>query len=472
MFSSVNPTTGRPWAELVESSPADVRAAVASARRSVSGWKRLPATRRGKYLLDLADEIERRAEQLAVFEVRDNGKLYKEMVAQLTAVPEWFRYYGGLADKIEGRVIPVPRTSVLNYTLREPIGVVGVITPWNSPIFLTTMAIAPALAAGNTVVVKPSEIASTAILELMACVEAAGFPPGVINVVTGGPAVGQALVEDPDVGHLVFTGSANAARTIAASAGSRLARATLELGGKSPNIVCADANLDAAVAGVLAGIFAAGGQTCVAGSRLLVERGVEAELVERVRSRACEIRLGDPMDDATQMGPIASEQHLERIDACVQRGIEEGAELVCGGARAQVPGLPDGSFYQPTILRGAGPENAVVRDEIFGPVLAVLPFDGESEAIEIANSSRYGLAAGVWTRSVQRAHRMARELEAGTVWINTYRALSFNSPFGGTKESGLGRENGMDAVNEFLQTKSVWCELSDEVQDPFVLRVK
>jgi aldehyde dehydrogenase (NAD+) len=334
------------------------------------------------------------------------------------------------------------------------------------------MAIAPALVAGNVVVIKPSEIAPTGVLELMRCVEAAGFPPGVVNVITGGPDAGQALIEHRDVAHVVFTGGTETARRIASVCGERLVRTTLELGGKSPNIVFADADLDAASAGAVAGIFGAAGQTCVAGSRLLVERSIYSEFLDRVVERARRIRLGDPMDARTQMGPISSEGHLKRIESMVDAAVTDGAEVLAGGERATVDDFPHGFFFHPTVLGGIGNDASIARNEVFGPVLAAIPFDDEAQAIEIANDTPYGLAAGVWTNGLRRAHRVARELEAGTVWINTYRALAPNSPFGGMKQSGFGRENGIDAVNEFLQTKSVWCELSDEVQDPFVLKLK
>jgi acyl-CoA reductase-like NAD-dependent aldehyde dehydrogenase len=403
--------------------------------------------------------------------VRDNGKLYKEMLAQLRAIPDWLYYYGGLADKIEGRVIPLDKTSVLNYTLREPLGVVGIIVPWNSPVLLLLYAMGPALAAGNTVVVKPSEHASASILETLQLAEQAGFPAGVFNVVTGMGETGAALVEHADVAKISFTGSEGTGKRIAAAAGSRLAPVTLELGGKSPNIVFADAALDAAEAGVLAGIYGAAGQSCVAGSRALFERPIYDALLERVATRTRSIVLGDPMADGTQMGPIANVPQLERVQSMVAAAKGEGAQVVAGGERIAVADHPDGFFFAPTILADVGNDATIAQNEVFGPVLNVLPFESEEEAVALANATRFGLAAGVWTRDVKRAHRVARKIRAGTVWVNTYRAITFNSPFGGYKESGFGRVNGAEAVDGFLQTKSVWVETSEDVPDPFVMRV-
>jgi len=417
----------------------------------------------------LGDAIAENAEEIAQVETCDNGKLYREMVTQLRVVPDWLYYFGGLADKSEGRVIPLDRQSVLNYTVREPLGVVGVIVPWNSPTFLTMMALAPAIAAGNTVVVKPSEVTSASILRIMELADQVGFPPGVLNVVTGRGEAGEALVAHPKVAKITFTGSTATGRRIAATLGARLARYTLELGGKSANIVFNDANVDAAVAGVLAGIYAAAGQTCVAGSRALIEEDIFEEVVARVVARAKSIVIGDPMDSTVEMGPIATEQQLEKIASFVDLAREDGATVVYGGTRLQP--IEGGFFYSPTVLDRVEPGSAVFQEEIFGPVLTVMRFRGDEEAIRLANATKYGLAAGVWTTHVQRAHRMARTLQAGTVWINTYRAMSFNSPFGGYKDSGIGRENGIESLDEYLQTKSVWCELSEEVSDPFVLKV-
>jgi len=470
-FMSTNPTTGRPFGHFAESGAPDVDRAVHAAAAAFAGpWSRLSPTRRGRLLMAWGDRIAENAEKIGTMETEQNGKLLAEMRAQSKVVKDWLYYFGGLADKIEGRVIPLDRVSVLNYTLREPVGVVGVIVPWNSPTFLTIMSVAPALAAGNTIVLKPSEVTSASAFELARLAEEAGIPAGVLNVVTGSREAGEALVDHELVARISFTGSEGAGRAIAAKAGARLAGCTLELGGKSPNIVFADADLAQAEAGVLAGIFAAAGQTCVAGSRVFIQESIYASFVSRLVARAQKIKLGNPLDADTQMGPVATRGQYDKDKQMIARAIAEGAEILYGGREAVVAGLEGGFFLEPTILHKAGRDSHIMNEEVFGPVLCATPFRDAEEAVSLANGTRFGLAAGVWTADIRRAHSLARSLQAGTVWINTYRALAFNSPFGGQKASGLGRQNGMEAVDNFLQTKSIWCELSDEIQDPFVLR--
>jgi aldehyde dehydrogenase (NAD+) len=470
-FESTNPTTGAAFGSFVESSAADVDAAVKAAHAAFEGpWRKLSPTRRGRLLMRWGDLIADNAEKIATIETEQNGKLIAEMRIQARVVQDWLYYFGGLADKIEGRVIPLDRTSVLNYTVSEPLGVVAAIVPWNSPTFLTIMTVAPALAAGNTVVVKPSEVTSASAIELARLAEQAGIPAGVINVVTGGRAAGEALVDHPLVAKVSFTGSDGAGRAIAARAGQRLVSCALELGGKSANIVFDDADLDQVEAGVLAGIFAAAGQTCIAGSRAYFQKGIYDRLVGRLIERANKIRLGDPLKADTQMGPVATAAQLAKDESMVARAVEDGAKILVGGKRRQVEGLDDGFFYAPTILSNTKPDAFIMHNEVFGPVLCVTPFETEEEVVALANNTRFGLAAGLWTADLRRAHLMARALQAGTVWINTYRAMAFNSPFGGFKNSGIGRLNGAEAIQNFLQTKSVWCELSRDVQDPFVLK--
>ena len=361
---------------------------------------------------------------------------------------------------------------IFNYTLREPLGVVGVITPWNSPTFIAVMSLAPALAAGNTIVLKPSEITSASSIELARLAEEAGIPPGVVNVVTGFRETGEALVDHPQVAKVSFTGSVGAGRAIAARAGQRLVSCMLELGGKSPNIVF-ERREPGSGRGGRAGRHLRGGGADLRRRIARLHPAVDLRPLRRSpgAARAKQITLGDPMLAETQMGPVATRMQLEKDESMVQRAVSEGAALLCGGARPQLAEFPEGYFYQPTIVHQAAKDNFLMRNEVFGPVLAVTPFRDEAEVLALANDTEFGLAAGVWTRDVNRVHKMARALEAGTVWINTYRALTFNSPFGGYKSSGIGRQNGIEAVHQYLQTKSVWCELGDEIQDPFIMKV-
>lgn len=471
-FDTVNPTTGAVWGTFSSSAAIDVDRAVQAAHHAFAEgpWGKLSPTRKGRLMMQWGEKIAENAEQIGRIETQQNGKLLAEMRTQAIAARDWLYYFGGVADKIEGNVIPLDRTSVFNYTVLEPVGVVGVIVPWNSPTFITMMAVCPALAAGNTVVIKPSEVTSASAILLARLAEEAGFPPGVINIVTGGRETGEALVEHEQVRRINFTGSEAGGRAIGARAGKRLVGAVLELGGKSANIIFDDADLDRAEAGILSGIFAAAGQTCVAGSRALVHASIYERLVERLVRRSANIQIGDPLLADTQMGPVATKMQLERDEMMVNRAVEEGGKILIGGRRGALNQFPNGFFYQPTILEKCGPDNFISQNEVFGPVLTVTPFKDAGEAVKLANGTPYGLAAGIWTKDLTRAHAVSRRLEAGTVWINTYRAMAFNSPFGGYKASGMGRQNGHEAVKQYLQTKSIWCELSDQIQDPFVLK--
>jgi len=471
-FESINPATGGVLYEAARGDADDVDRAVRSARATFEdvGWRDLSQTRRGHLLRRLGDLIGQNAEELARMETEDNGKLLREMRGQLATLPEYWHYYAGLADKIEGSTIPTSDRRVFNYTMREPLGVVGAITPWNSPLTLTTSKLAPALCAGNTVVVKPSEHTSRSVLRLAELVVEAGFPPGAVNVVTGfGAEAGQALVDHPELAKISFTGSTGTGSRIAAATASRFIGSTLELGGKSPNIVFDDADVANAAMGVVAGIFAAAGQTCIAGSRVFAHRSVYDELLERVSDRARSITIGDPLDDRTELGPLAFADQRNKVAGYVDLGRSEGARVLTGGNPSD--GGTGGFFYEPTVLVDVHNDMRVVREEIFGPVAAIMPFETEDEVVALANDTDFGLAAGVWTQNLSRAHRMAGRLEAGTIWVNTYRAMSPMSPRQGFKSSGVGVEHGTETIKEYTRLKSVWINTSEEpVADPFVMR--
>ena len=471
-FESVNPFTGKPWALIPRAGPADVDRAVRAAHKAFTegDWPKLTATQRGALLRKLGDLIAPNAKQLAEIEVRDNGKLISEMSAQTAYMAQWYYYFGGLADKVEGAVLPSDKADIFNYTRHEPLGVVAALVPWNSPLLLSAWKVAPALAAGNTVVLKPSEFTSASLLEFMKLVQEAGFPPGVVNVVTGfGPETGAPLVEHPLVAKITFTGSDATGQKIYESAARGLKRVSLELGGKSPNLVFEDADLDNAVKGAISGIFAATGQTCIAGSRLLVQRSIHDRFVEKLVAFAKTAKMGDPMSTDTQVGPITTPPQYRKVLDYIDIARGEGAKVALGGAKAAEFG--EGYFVQPTIFTGVKNSMRIAQEEVFGPVLSVIPFEDDEEAIAVGNGVVYGLAAGVWTQNIKRALTMANRLQAGTVWVNTYRAVAPMSPFGGSGMSGHGRESGLEAIREVTQVKSVWVELSDAVQDPFTLRV-
>jgi len=472
-FESANPYTAQPWALVPRGTKADVGRAVAAAKAAFydGEWRKLTASARGDLLRRLADLIAKEAERLAEIETTDNGKLIAEMRAQLKYIPQWFHYFGGLADKIEGRVIPIDKPGVFNFTREEPLGVVAAITPWNSPLLLATWKLAPALAAGNTVVWKPSEFSSVSALAFGELFERAGFPPGVVNIVTGfGNEVGEPLITHRDVAKIAFTGGDRTGEHVYGLAARGIKPITLELGGKSANIVFDDAMLDQAVNGVVSGIFAATGQTCIAGSRALVHRPVLDEFVERLLALAKTAKMGNPLDMGTQVGPITTRPQYEKVLDYIRIAKEEGAQCRLGGAPAKRPECGTGWFVEPTIFTGVKPDMRIAQEEVFGPVLSVIPFDTEDEAVRIANGTIYGLAAGVWTMNMRRALTMSERLEAGTVWVNTYRAVSYMSPFGGYKRSGIGRESGAEAIREYLQTKSVWIDIAGNAPNPFVMR--
>jgi acyl-CoA reductase-like NAD-dependent aldehyde dehydrogenase len=469
-FDTINPYTGRAWATIAQAEVDDVKAAIAAARETFDKtWSRVSGYERSRLMLKLADLLQADAERMGRLESTDNGKIIRETQVQMVLAARQYRFFAGYADKLWGQQIPLDQRDVFDYSTREPFGVVGLITAWNSPMGLLANKLAPALATGNCVVIKPSEHASVTTLEFCRFVEAAGFPAGVVNVVCGAAEVGSALVEG-GVAKVSFTGSPQVGREIAAAAGRRLIPVTLELGGKSPNIIFEDAHLERAAVGALAGIFGATGQTCVAGSRLLVHRSVHDQVVQTLAERAKAVRLGDPLDPATDMGTAANEPQFRRILGFIERARGSGARLVAGGGAARGPGLESGFFIEPTVFADVRNDMEIAQEEVFGPVLAVIPFEDEEEAIRIANDTRYGLAAGVWTESLPRALRVTRALQAGQVWVNTYRSLAVQTPFGGFKESGFGREKGEQALGEYLVSKNVMIDFSGQQRDPFAMR--
>jgi|TARA_B110001452_G_scaffold67555_1_gene54391 aldehyde dehydrogenase (NAD+) len=471
-FDTENPYTGEVWAKIARGNSADVNKAVISAKNAFENvWGVMKPTERGKYLVRLAEIIERESVRLGELEVKDNGKLLAEMGSQTKYIAEWYRYYGGLADKVEGAVIPIDKDNMFNFTTYEPYGVVGLITPWNSPLLLVAYKLAPALAAGNTAVIKPSEFTSVSTLEFMELIKEAEIPDGVVNVVTGyGQEVGSPLVDHPYIEKVAFTGSDVSGQKIYEAAAKKIMPVTLELGGKSPNIVFEDADREAAVMGAISGIFAATGQTCIAGSRLLVQRNIHDEFVKRIVEVASKAKIGDPMLKETNVGPVTTPPQYKKVIDYINIAKSEGAKCIMGGKPYTGEGSKGNQFVEPTIFTGVTNDMRIAQEEVFGPVLSVIPFENEEEAIKIGNDVNFGLAAGVWTSDIGRALRMSSKLRAGTIWVNTYRAVSFMSPFGGYKRSGEGRENGKEAIKEFLQTKSVWIATKTSADNPFIMK--
>ncbi|MGV2125364.1 aldehyde dehydrogenase [Agrobacterium vitis] len=469
-FESLDPATGEVWADMPEAREGDVNRAVEAAHTALydGPWAKMTATQRGKLIYRLADLIAANAPRLAELETRDTGKIIRETSSQIAYVADYYRYYAGLADKIEGSTLPIDKPDMDVWLRREPVGVVAMVIPWNSQLFLSAVKIGPALAAGCTMVVKASEDGPAPMLEFARLVHEAGFPPGVVNIITGfGPSCGAALTRHPRVAHVAFTGGPEAARHVVRNSAENLASTSLELGGKSPFIVFADADLESAANAQVSGIFAATGQSCVAGSRLIVEHSVKDAFLARLKDKAEAIRIGSPLDMATEVGPLATRRQQDHVDALVMASVAAGARLVTGGQRPDGPG----NFYPPTILDCDGVNSPSLAQEFFGPVLSVVSFEGEAEALHLANDTAYGLASGVFTQNLARAHRMIRGLRAGVVWVNTYRAVSPIAPFGGFGLSGHGREGGMAAVLDYTRTKTVWLKTSDDpFPDPFVMR--
>ncbi len=467
-FDTFDPATGQVWANVPEATARDVDRAVHAAHQACyeGPWARMTPTERGHCLRRLADLLTERSETLGEIETRDTGKLFRETRWQAKYISEFLHFYAGAADKINGDTLPIDKPDMFVFTDREPLGVVAAVVPWNSQLFLTAVKIGPALAAGNTVVLKTSEHAPAVILEFGRLIAEAGIPDGVVNIVTGhGDPCGKALTSHPLVARISFTGGPAAARHVLTNSTGNFAQVSLELGGKSPFIVFDDADIESAVNGSVAGIFGASGQSCVAGSRLIVHEDAADDFLARMQTIAAGIRIGDPMADDTEMGPLCTKGQLENIEAQIARAVEQGGRVICGGSRAEAG---SDMFFQPTIIDCPDPGMEIVDTELFGPVLCVLRFRTEDEALRLANDTEHGLAAGIFTRDSARALRMSRAVRAGIVWVNTYRAISPVAEFGGMKASGYGRESGFQAVYDYTRPKTVWINTSDApVANPF-----
>ena len=461
-FTTINPATEEPICAVAEAGVEDVDRAVAAARAAFDSgpWPGMKPSERQRLLWKLAELVEKNADEIARLETLHNGKpIFESRQIEVPAAAECFQYYAGWADKIHGETVPV-KGNYLTYTLREPVGVVAAIVPWNFPLLLTSWKVAPARACGNTVIIKPASQTPLTALALAEIAAEVGLPPGVLNVVTGpGSRVGQMLVEHPGIDKIAFTGDTSTGRQIMSGSSGTLKKITLELGGKSPNIVFPDADLDAAIRGATTGIFYGKGEVCAAGSRLLVDKSIKSEFIDKVAARAKKMAPGDPLDPKTRLGAVASKKQLETDLRYIEVATREGAELVAGGRRADI-GTGKGYFLQPTVFDKVTPEMTIAREEIFGPVLATIEFADVDEAIARANDSSYGLAAAVWTKDIKKAHYVARKLQAGTVWINTYNIYDTAAPFGGYKQSGFGREMSVHALEHYTQLKSVWVDLN------------
>jgi acyl-CoA reductase-like NAD-dependent aldehyde dehydrogenase len=463
-LATLNPHDNSTIADVAMAGRADIDKAVAAAQRAFPQWSRLAAADRGRILLKLADLVEANAEELARLESLDTGHPLKDSRAlDVPRTAACYRYFGGMADKFQGETIPV-EAGFLNYTLREPVGVVGQVVPWNFPLMFTSWKMAPALAAGNTVVMKPAEITPLTSLKIAELMAEAGMPHGVVNIVPGlGSVAGQYIAEHAGIAKVAFTGSTATGRRIVQASAGNLKKVQLELGGKGANIVFDDANLVAAVNGSAWAIFHNQGQACIAGSRLMLHERIADEFLEKFAALARSIRLGNPMDASTEMGPLTSAQHRDRVLSYVGVAREQGGEVIAGGKAPTIAGLERGCYVEPTIVRARSYRDRVAQEEVFGPFVTVLTFKDDAEALQIANGTDYGLGSGLWTSNLQRAHRFARELYAGMVWINSYKRVNPGSPFGGVGQSGYGREMGFDAMREYTQVKSVWVNVDAQI---------
>ena len=471
-FETLNPANGMPWATFPSATEDESNLAIESAHKALyeGPWSSYTPTQRGKLIHKLGDLISKHASELGDLETRDSGKLAVETRAQSNYVSDYYYYYAGLADKIQGEVLPIDKPDMRVFTTREPIGVVVAIVPWNAQLFLAATKIAPALAAGNTVVVKASEQAPAALFKFAELVEQSGFPPGVVNIITGfAEPCGRILTTHPKVARIAFTGGTEVARHIVRNSAENFAHVSLELGGKSPMLIFEDCNIDGAVNGIIAGNFGASGQSCVAGSRVFIQRSIHSQIIDKIKERAKNIVVGDPLDSDTQVGPLATKHQVERALSVVKQSINQGANLIFGGDKPSH--RKEGWYFEPTLLDCPNQEFDCVKTELFAPVISVIAFDTEEEVIEMANDSAYGLGAGIFTENLARAHRVSEKIQSGIVWINTYRAISPIAPFGGVKQSGGSREAGIDAIHEYTRTKTTWINTSSEpMSNPFIMR--
>lgn len=468
---SISPASGEPWASFACASPQDVEDAVAAAKAALDApdWRDMLPTSKGKLLFKLADLIDAAAEIIGRVETTDSGKLASETISQTRYVSDYYRYFAGLADKIEGAVLPIDKPDMHVFTKRKPIGVVAAIVPWNAQMFLTATKLGPALAAGCTVVIKASEIAPAPMLEFAKLIEQAGFPKGVVSVITGdADNCAIPLTRHPDVDRIAFTGGPNTARQVVRNSAENFAVTSLELGGKSPIVVFDDANIENAVNGLIAGNFGASGQSCVAGSRAFIQRGIFDTIATQITDRCKHIKVGDPQDADTHLGPLCTVAQVERIEHTLRQSVSQGATILAGGNK---PNNLSDYFFNPTLVACESPDTATMNVEMFGPVMSLLPFDTEAQAIKLANSTAYGLGSGIFTESLARAHRVSDRLRSGICWVNTYRAVSPIAPFGGFNQSGYGREAGIDSIMDYTRTQTTWINTSDQpMANPFVMR--
>jgi len=472
IMESINPATGKAWANFACTSKEDVDRAIVAARRALNEgpWSSMTATQRGKLIYKLADLLEINAHKLGEYETTDSGKLLAETKMQTGYVADYYRYYAGLADKIQGATLPIDKPDMHVFTVREPIGVVAAIVPWNAQMFLTATKLGPALAAGCSVIIKASEISPIAMLEFARLIDEAGFPAGVVSIITGDAEnCAIPLTSHPDIDRIAFTGGPETARHVVRNSANNFAVTTLELGGKSPILVFDDADLDSAANGLIAGNFGASGQSCVAGTRAFVQRSIKDKLVAKIKQKAASIIVGDPLQEDTHVGPLCTKAQVELIEETLLKSTSQGANIAFGGSRPE--GLSDGNYFNPTLVECPNDKIETLKVEMFGPVMSIVPFDTEEEAIAMANDSVFGLGSGVFTQNLARAHRVSKKIKAGICWVNTYRAISPIAPFGGYNESGYGREAGMDGVLDYTTTKTTWINTSDQpMANPFVMR--